>query len=99
MGFMPPFSLCGCWEVWDIKTKYLSPRWAQLSCRQWVVNGPTEIKNIIHTPLDRLLGIDFDSKVLRETDKFIAKMKAKNEQILRLKDKEKALSEVIKIRY
>jgi len=79
--------------------KYISKGWFQLSCSRAIVNGPTEIKNVYRTPLDRLLGIDFDLKVLRETEKFTRKMKARNEQILRLKGKEKALSEVIKNRY
>ncbi|GBF73074.1 hypothetical protein PA598K_01359 [Paenibacillus sp. 598K] len=97
-NLLPPACAWGLWEVWNIKMKYLSEGWFQLRCQHHVVNGETEVRNVYYTPLDRILGIDFDRKVLRETRKFIAKMESRNERILRLKAKGEALSHVIKSR-
>lgn len=81
----------GLWDIDNIRVRYITDDWVQFSCEHKVVNGETEIKNVEYTLLDRIKGIDFDQKVERELDRFIEKMRQRNETILRLREKSKRL--------
>ncbi|MED1801804.1 hypothetical protein [Brevibacillus porteri] len=62
----------GLWEVDKIQIRYISDDWVQFSCEKKVINGPTEIRNVQRTLIDRIKGRSFDEKVERELQQFVS---------------------------
>lgn len=86
----------GLWEVEKVQVRYISDTWAQFSCEKKVCNGPTEIRNVQYTLLDRIKGISFDEKVESEFHQFIALLNRRNDEIRRLRGKEDRLRSLIR---
>lgn len=87
MKLPPPPRNLGLWDIDGMSVKYLETKWVQFSCEHKVTNGEREIRNVTYTLLDWIRKVDFDAKVEAELQKFIAKMKARNDKILQLRKK------------
>jgi len=86
----------GLWDVENIKVRYIDDNLVQFSCEHKVLNGETETRIIGYTLLDRIRGVDFDSKVRRELAKFIAEMESRNDKIRSLREKNAKLDRLTK---
>lgn len=95
MMALPPIDNWGLWDVEHIQVKFISKRWAQISCEHKSINGETRFINVLLMPWDWLRGINFEQKFSRKLFKFAKKMTRKNERIIDLRNKGKAAEEAL----
>ncbi|MFX3635435.1 MAG: hypothetical protein ACE3L7_04050 [Candidatus Pristimantibacillus sp.] len=81
------FNHFGLWDVENITIEYISKSWVQITCSHLVTNGEHTVKNIHFTIIDRLKGVNFDSKVSHEIKRFAKKMEKRNSHILDLRER------------